>query len=122
MAATAQDTIVDRLAAAFGGAVDVTPPAEGTPHILLPTLELPDPWTPTPTRALTIWTSWPQVRPEFVIDSAVVGEQGDAPRSSNEVLKLGTNWRTFSFAFEWSGDDPVRAVKLWLGRFTAERA
>lgn len=122
MATTPQTTIVDRLAAAFGEAVDVTPEGVDTPHVLLPALELPEPWTPTPTRALTIWTSWPQERPEFVVDLAVVGEHGDPPRSSNEVLRLGTTWRGFSYTFQWSGDDPVRAVRLWLGRFTAERA
>jgi hypothetical protein len=121
MAATAQVTIVDRLAAAFGEAVDVTPEGIEAPHVLLPALELPDPWTPTPIRALTIWTSWPQERPEFLIDLAVVGENGVPPRSSSEVLRLGTTWRGFSFSFQWSGDDPVRAVRLWLGRFTAER-
>lgn len=121
MATTAQATIVDRLAAAFGEAVDVTPGGHETAYVLLPALEFPDPWTPSPTRALTIWTAWPQARPEFVIDLAVTGEQGEPPRSSNEVLQLGTAWRSFSFSFPWSGDDPVRAVKLWLGRFTAER-
>lgn len=122
MAIAAHASIVDRLAAAFGEAVDVTPEGVETPHILLPALELPDPWTPTPTRALTIWTSWPEQRPEFVIDPAIVGEHGEPPRSNSEVLRLGTTWRSFSFSFQWSGNDPVRAVRRWLGRFTAERA
>src|SRR4051794_17871381 len=101
MAATAQTGIVDRLAAAFGGAVDVAPEGNETPHVLLPALELPEPWTPTPTRALTIWASWPRERPEFLIDLAVAGEHGDPPRSNSEVLRLGTTWRAFSFSFPW---------------------
>jgi hypothetical protein len=122
MSPTTQMTIVDRLAEAFGETVDLTPAGSELPHILLPKVELPDPWAPSRTRALTIWNAWPAQRPEFVIDVAVVGENGQPPRSSNEVLRLGTSWRQFSFAFVWSGDDPARAVRLWLGRFTAERS
>ena len=122
MSVAAQTSIVDSLAAAFGDARDLTPEGAETPHVLLPALELPEPWTPTPTRALTIWASWPELRPEFVIDLAVVGENGEPPRSSSEVLRLGATWRSFSFSFPWSGEDPVRAVRLWLGRFTAERS
>lgn len=117
-----QMSIVDRLAEAFGEAADVTPAGSEVPHILLPALELPDPWRPSPTRALTIWNAWPTRRPELVIDLAVVGESGQPPRSNNQVLRLGESWRQFSFGFPWSGDDPVRAVRLWLGRFTAERS
>lgn len=115
-------SIVDRLAEAFGEAVDVTPAGSGVPHVLLPEVELPDPWAPSPTRALAIWNAWPAQRPEFVVDMGVVGGNGQPPRSSNQVLRLGKPWRQFSFAFAWSGDDPVRAVRLWLGRFTAERS
>src|SRR5438309_7012405 len=109
-----------RLAVAFGKAVDVTP-AEGQPaHILLPWIELPEPWTPSPTRALTVWQDWPGSRPQFVIDERVVGETGQPPRSHQAVYLLGQSWRGFSFNFAWSGDDPVRAVQVWLARFTAE--
>jgi|SRR5579863_234645 len=121
MATIVSSTIVDRLAAAFGEAVDVTPENGETPHILLPKLELPDPWTPSETSALTIWNSWPTQRPEFLIELVVVGEHGEPPTNPTEVLRLGKTWRGFSFNFTWAGDDPVRVVRMWLGRFTAER-
>lgn len=107
---------------AFGAAVDVTPADGQAAHILLPSIELPEPWTPSPTRALTVWQEWPTSRPQFVIDEGVVGENGQPPRSHHSVYLLGESWRGFSFDFPWSGDDPVRAVQLWLARFTAERS
>jgi hypothetical protein len=113
--------VVMALARAFGGAEDVTP-APGQPlHVLLPRLELPPPWSPSPTRALTIWRNWPAERPDFFIDMAVVGEAGEPPRSHNEAYQLGESWRGFSFDFAWHGDDPVLAVQLWLTRFVAEQ-
>jgi hypothetical protein len=116
-----RELLRSRLAVAFGEAVDVTP-ADGPPaHILLPSIELPEPWTPSPTRALTVWEDWPASRPQFVIDESVVGETGEPPRSHHGAYLLGQSWRGYSFNFTWSGDDPVRAVQLWLARFTAER-
>lgn len=115
-----RELLTSRLEVAFGKAVDVTP-ADGQPaHILLPRIELPKPWTPSPTRALTVWEGWPTSRPQFVIDESVVGETGQPPRSHQAVYLLGQSWRGFSFNFSWSGDDPVRVVQLWLTRFTAE--
>ena len=105
------------LAAAFGTAEDLTPAPDQPPHILLPRLELPALWTPSPTRALTIWGAWPEQRPEFLVDPSLVGETGEAPQSSSAVLRLGETWREFSFSFAWKGDDPVRVVQLWLHRF-----
>jgi hypothetical protein len=111
-----------RLAVAFSGAVDVTP-ADGQPaHILLPAIRLPKPWKPSSTRALTVWEGWPGTRPQFVIDESVTGETGEPPRSHHPVYLLDQSWRGFSFNFAWSGDDPVRAVQLWLARFTVERS
>jgi hypothetical protein len=117
-----QLALVQRLAVAFGEAVDLTPADGQTPHILLPALELPEPWSPSPSRALTVWAGWPETRPQFVIDESVVGESGEPPRSHHSVYLLGGSWRGFSFNFAWSGDDPVRAVQLWMQRFTAERS
>jgi hypothetical protein len=117
-----REGLVERLALAFGGAGDVTPADDQPPHILLPKLELPAPWQPSPTRALTIWANWPEQRPQFVIDDAVVGETGEPPRSNHVVYAAGESWRGFSFNFTWSGDDPVRAVQLWMGRFIVERS
>lgn len=114
--------LVQRLAVAFGEAVDVTPADGQAAHVLLPSLELPEPWTPSPTRGLTVWEGWPGARPQFVIDERVVGESGEPPRSHHPVYLLGGTWRGFSFNFAWSGDDPVRAVQLWMQRFTAERS
>jgi hypothetical protein len=114
--------LVQRLAVAFGEAADVTPADGQPPHILLPSLELPEPWRPTPTRALTVWDRWPESRPQFLIDESVVGETGEPPRSHHSAYLLGVSWRGFSFNFSWSGDDPVRAVQLWMQRFTAERS
>jgi hypothetical protein len=114
------EAIVNALVAAFGDAVDVTP-ASGQPlHVLLNELELPAPWTPSPTRALTIWADWPQLRPEFYIDCAVTGESGQPPRNPNPSYRLGETWNAFSFSFPWHGDDPVRAVRTWLTRFEVE--
>ena len=117
MDAVLRQQIVERLAAAFGSARDVTP-AEGQPlHILLDAIELPAPWSPSPTRALTVWDGWPQNRPTFFIDAGVTGETGQPPRNPNPTYLLGETWNAFSFSFAWVGDDPVRAVQIWLTRF-----
>lgn len=122
MTESERKSLVRALTAAFGKAVDVTP-GDGQPaHILLPSLDLPEPWTPSPTRALTVWQDWPTSRPQFLIDQKVVGEGGQPPRSNNNVYLLGESWRGFSYHFAWSGSDPVRAAQLWLTRFTVERA
>lgn len=112
--------IVERLAAAFPAAQDVTP-ASGQPlHILLSDLELPSPWTPSPTRALTVWRNWPQQRPDFYIDGAVTGETGAPPRNPNPKYLLGESWNGFSFNFPLPGNDPVRVIQSWLTRFEVE--
>jgi hypothetical protein len=121
MDALERESIVEQLSRALGDAHDVTP-ADGQPlHVLFATLELPEPWRPSPTRALTVWQGWPVERPQFVVDESVVGEGGEPPRSNNLVYLLGESWRQFSFSFPWSRDDPVRAVQLWMSRFEAER-
>jgi hypothetical protein len=118
----ARKILVERLAAAFGEAIDVTPAEGQAPQILLPAVELPEPWKPSPTRALTVWEDWPNACPRFVIDERVVGENGEPPRSHHSVYLVGESWRGFSFNFAWSGDDPVRAVQLWMARFVVERS
>lgn len=116
-----REATVQRLAAAFGSALDVTP-APGQPlHILLPEIELPEPWTPSPSRALTIWSGWPEERPAFYIDVTVTGEHGAPPQNPGPTYLLGETWNGFSFSFAWSGDDPVRAVRTWLTRFEVDR-
>jgi hypothetical protein len=112
--------LVERLSIAFGGASDVTPESDQPLHVLLPQLDLPEPWTPSPARALTVWRCWPAERPQFLLERAVVGESGEPPRNPNASYVLGESWISFSFAFPWAGDDPVRAVQLWLTRFVAE--
>lgn len=114
--------LVRALAGAFGGAVDVTPGDSAAAHILLPSIELPEPWTPSPTRALTVFEDWPTTRPLFFVDEQVIGENGQPPRNHHSKYLLGESWRGFSFNFPWTGDDPVRAVQLWLTRFTVERS
>ena len=121
MDAGERSDIVSRLSTAFGGAQDVTPAEDQPLHVLLPQLELPDPGTPTPTRGLTVWRNWPADRPQFVIDEGVVGENGDPPRSNDQMYLLGESWRSFSFNFNWNGTDPVRAIQLWMTRFVVER-
>jgi hypothetical protein len=115
-----QDNLLGVLALAFGGAEDVTPAPDQPRHILLPELEIPSPWAPSLTRAMTVWRNWPGERPEFFIDTAVVGETNQPPRSNTSSYVLGEPWRSFSFTFPWAGDDPVLAVQLWLTRFIAE--
>ena len=88
--------------------------------MLLHALEMPTPWRPSPTRALTTWADWPAQRPQFFIDQAVVGESGSRPRSHSLVYHLGEPWTQFSFAFAWTGRDPVQAVQRWMNRFVAE--
>lgn len=115
-----RERVVCELAHVFGAATDVTP-APGQPlHVLLPALDLPSPWRPSPARALTTWADWPAQRPQFFIDQAVVGESGSRPRSHSLVYQLGEPWTQFSFTFAWSGDDPVRAVQYWMTRFVKE--
>jgi hypothetical protein len=122
MDAAEREDLVEKLALAFGGALDVTPADGQPPHIILPTLDLPEPWTPSTTRALSIWEDWPADRPQFVVEEDVVGEGGEPPRSNHAIYAVGRSWRGFSFNFSWSGDDPVRVIQMWLTRFTAERS
>jgi hypothetical protein len=117
MDARARAEIVSALATAFRDAQDVTPSPEQPLHVVLTRLELPEPWKPSPTRALTIWRDWPSERPEFAIEEDVVGETDEPALKSSTVLHLGETWRAPSFTFPWKGSDPVIAVQLWLGRF-----
>lgn len=115
----ARKSITAALRDALGAAKDVTP-GEGQPlHVLLPSLVVPPPWQPSPLRALTRWGNWPQERPEFFVAESLTGSAGQPPQSSNPLLVLGATWLSFSFGFKlpWNGDDPVRAIQLWLGRF-----
>jgi hypothetical protein len=121
MNATDAAHILPLLSAAFGRVEDVTPGSGQPLHVRFEQIELPEPWTPSPTRALTVWRNWPAERPQFVLDPGVQGEQGETPRSSEPVYLLGESWRTFSFSFNWSGQDPVRVIQLWMTRFVAER-
>jgi hypothetical protein len=114
--------LVTDLGAAFGGAEDVTPAEGQVLHVLLPQLELPAPWQPSPTRAMTVWEAWPSTRPQFLVDESVVAESGEPPRSNHQVFVAGESWRGFSFAFDWVGGDPVRAIQLWMERFVVERS
>ena len=118
--------IVDELRASFGEAEDVTP-GDGQPaHVLLPKLELLPPWKPSPAKALVRFTAgWPDDRPDFFIDLAVVDKAGTPPRNNGgnlpaPVLVLGDPWRQFSFNFLWPQNPktPTRAVQLWLNRFS----
>jgi len=113
--------LVVKLDRAFGGATDATPSEDHALHVLLPNLELPDPWKPSPTRALAIFGDWPTERPLFFVDETVVGEQGEPPASHQAAYHLDESWRGFSWTFAWKGDDPVRAIQLWLNRFINER-
>ena len=119
MNADERETIVAALAVAFGPAEDVSPAPDQPRHVLVHAAELPGPWT-SPARALLRFTDWPKTRPEFFIDRSVVNAAGDPPRSSSEQAILGGSWRQFSFGFPCAEDgaDPVRAVQLWLTRFS----
>ncbi len=75
-----REALVERLALAFGDARDATSADDQPAHILLPELDLPVPWTPSPTRALTIWTNWPQERPQFLLSSAKAASATKPPR------------------------------------------
>lgn len=110
--------IIAALGEAFGEVKDVTPD-DGQPlHVILEALTLPKPWT-SPARALARFTNWPDDRPEFFVDTGVVNEAGEPPRSSSTQTVLGGSWRHFSFSFPWSKEraDPVRAIQLWITRF-----
>lgn len=119
MDADARKAIVEELAAAFGGAEDVTPEAGQPLHVLLPQLRLPPPWRPSPTSALMRFAGWPDARPDFLIAPGVVNGSGDTLRSSSEQYVLGRAWRQFSFNFPWPSGPATatRAVQLWLTRF-----
>lgn len=116
--------IVAELDASFGGAVDRTP-SDGQPaHVLLTNMTLPHGWSPSPTRAMVVFSGWPDQRPDFYIDVSVRDSQGNPPRNSGGNLQaasnvLGMSLQAFSFPFAWpSGPKtPTRAVQLWLGRF-----
>jgi hypothetical protein len=111
--------ILAALAETFGEAKDVTP-AEAQPlHVLLPNLRVQPPWGPSPTRGLVKFEGWPNQRPQFWIDMAVVNPQGTPPRSNTPQLILGETWRQFSFSFPWPVEPvtAIHAVLKWLTRF-----
>lgn len=118
MDAAERKWIIEELASAFGEAVDVTPSPDQPLHVLLPNVPLSPPW-PSPAQALVRFVNWPDVRPEFWIDMAVVTSQSEPPRSSSEQLVVGGSWRQFSYAFTWPQQPTTatRAVLLWLNRF-----
>jgi hypothetical protein len=120
MDAALREEIVAKLDRAFGGAKDASPTPSLDLHVLFTALELPPPWSPSPTRALAIFTNWPTERPLFVVDLAVVGQNGEPPRSHHEAYYLDEAWRGFSWNSPWEGEDPVRAIQLWINRFIAE--
>ncbi len=105
---------------AFGPVHDVSPAPDQPLHVVMEEVSLPEPWSPSPARAMVIWEGWPDSRPRFLIDERVQGEGGAPPRSSDLIYVLGEGWRQFSFSFPWSGDDPVIAVQKWLERFSVE--
>lgn len=115
-----REDLVATLDRTFGGATDVSPPASHDLHVLFTALDLPPPWKPSPTRALAIFTNWPNHRPLFYVDRSVVGEGGEPPRSSSDAYHLDEAWRGFSWTETPSGGDPVRAIQLWINRFVEE--
>ena len=102
----------------FGPTIDVSPADDQPLHVVLKSLKLPKPWT-SRTRALLRFTGWPDTRPDFFIEPTVVNETGQPPRNPSDEVVLGTIWRRFSYTFPWDAStaEPVRAVQLWLGRF-----
>lgn len=117
MDAELRTATVERLHKAFGGAADVTP-GDGQPlHVRFAALELPEPWTPSPTRALAIFGNWPNERPLFYVGDDVRGESGQPPTNPHNAYHAGENWMGFSFSFPWSGSDVIRAIQLWMTRF-----
>lgn len=121
MEAAERAELVAKLQQAFGGATDATPSPSHDLHVLFTNLELPDPWKPSSTRALAIFGNWPEERPLFYVDEAVVGETGQPPESPHSAYHLDESWRGFSWTFAWKGNDPVRAIQLWINRFVKER-
>jgi hypothetical protein len=77
--------IVAALAVAFGRVRDVTPSPNSALHVLLAALKLPPPWRPSPARALVVFEGWPDARPAFYVEEAVVGKDGEPPRSHNST-------------------------------------
>lgn len=120
MDAAARKRIVAQLARAFGRASDRSPSPDQPLHVVLGDIELPEPWKPSPTKALTIWQNWPAERPQFLVAEDVVGADGGPPKNPAPAYHLGESWNGFSFGFPWTGDDPVRVVQLWLTRFEVE--
>jgi hypothetical protein len=117
-----REEIVAALTVAFGEAEDVSPTETHDLHVLFKGVEVPPPWSPSPIRCLAIFANWPQDWPLFYVDRALVGETGEPPRSNHEVYHLDETWRGFSWNLNpaWRGDDPVRAIQLWINRFVAE--
>lgn len=118
MSPAERSAIVTALAAAFGEAIDVSPDAGQALHVLLPRVDLPAPWT-SPCRGLARFGNWPDERPDFFVDAAVINGVNEPPRSNSLQTVLGSEWRQFSYAFPWSKEsaDPVLAIMLWLTRF-----
>jgi hypothetical protein len=122
MDAALRKEIVAKLDRAFGGAEDASPSPDAPLHVLFTALELPPPWKPSPARALAIFpANWPtDPRPAFYVDHSVVGQAGGPPRNPHDYYALDVTWRGFSWNAAWQGDDPVRAIQLWINRFVTE--
>jgi len=112
--------LIRQLAEAFGELTDVTPADDQPLHVIFNELALPSPWRPSPARALAIFNNWPEQRPEFYVDFTVVNDTGQPPRSPIDTLKVGETWRGYSFTFPWpqAPATAVRAIQLWITRFS----
>lgn len=112
--------IVVELRQSFREARDVTPEGGQPLYVLLPAVDLAGPWHPSPARILLRFPGWPDQRPDFFIDHAVVNAVGEPPRSNSDQLVLGETWRQFSYGFAWppaSAPTATKAVLAWLARF-----
>ena len=119
MSPNGQEAIVAELAASFGAATDVSPDKhQPLTWPLFPSTSLPGGWQPSPTRALAVLAGWPNRRPAFYIDTAVVNADGQPPRSNHLAYVLGEAWQGFSWTFPWTVEiSATGAVQRWLARF-----
>lgn len=101
---------IDRLRQDFSD-LTVTEPGDGTVHVRIPDLHLPNWWNPTVTRVLlVVQPDFPNSRPAFYVAHETHNAAGSQPRGANGPHAIdGEQWMGLCWNWNW---DPGRET-LW---------
>jgi hypothetical protein len=107
---------LEAVAVAWPGAKRL--PLPGRALILVPGIELAGAWAPATLDGLLIVDSWPQSRPQLLVDAALTRD-GQSPANFSRQYLADRAWYSFSFNAPWDPARPqlVPAVRAWLRRF-----